>query len=256
MIPFKSKYISTKFNWANYVIIAVCSLVFYWETQSGWPSVEPYVFNPKSFSGVLSAIFLHADLTHLLGNMLVLMVFGKAIVDKIGNVLYLVLFVAMGIMGNVTYGLFNAQPAIGASGAISGVLAMSLMLMPFVEIKTIVWILPPIVMDISAFWIAGIWFIFDLTNLSKSDSAIAYHAHIGGFIAGLIISVVLLLIGKVTYALDEKSFIELFFGMKVGKRTTEEEKCKACGSTIFTHDKNCVRCGRNLTTKYKNRVSY
>ncbi len=255
MIPLKSRYQSQNPNWGNHAIIALCVIAYIWECGARTSDIKNLCFDPKTFSGLLSSLFLHADISHLLGNMLVLNVFGKAIVDKLGNVVYIALYLLMGALANAFFAIFDARPALRASGAISGVIAMSLVLMPFVDIKTIFWLLPPIIFDIASFWIADIWFIFDVWNSSNTSTGIAYQAHVGGFLSGIAISLVLLFSKRIVYHGAEKSLLEIFFGMKpaaVSQRIPMQGRCcDNCGTAVAKGATRCDHCGISLTRLYR-----
>ncbi len=255
VIPIKSRYQSLHANWGNYAIIALCVLVYIWECGAKTSDIKRLCFDPKTFNGLLTSLFLHADIFHLLGNMLVLNVFGKAIVDKLGNVTYIALYILMGALANAFFAIFDTRLALGASGAISGIIAMSLILMPFVDIKTIVWLMPPVIFDMASFWIAGIWFIFDVWNSSNTGGGIAYQAHVGGFLAGIIISLVLISTKRIAYNGTEKSLLEIFFGMKPaadGQRMAMQGRCcDNCGAALAKEAKRCEHCGISLTRFYR-----
>ncbi len=244
MIPLKSRYQAQPANWGNYAIITLCVVVFLWEMGASKTAILAWCFVPKTFSGVLSSIFLHADLMHLLGNMLVLNVFGKAIVDKLGSMTYIALFLLMGVSANAFYAIFCTMPSLGASGAISGVLAMSLLLMPFVDIKVAFWVLPPITFDLASFWIAGTWFIFDVWHSSHAlaGDRIAYQAHVGGFLSGVAISLFLIFTGRIAYTGTEKSLLEIFFGLKtpVAAQRSGTAAAQGSGSATFQRSGTAV----------------
>lgn len=138
---------------------------------------------------LFSYMFFHGDAMHLLGNMLFLWVFGDNVEDAMGHVRYLVFYLACGIAAGLLHAamLPNSSDAlIGASGAISGVIAAYLILHPRVDI----WVLALkfIPLKISAAWALGAWILFQFTMLfaptSGDQVATAWWAHIGGILAG------------------------------------------------------------------------
>jgi len=143
---------------------------------------------------IFSSMFLHGSFSHFAGNMLFLWVFGDNIEDYLGHIKYLVFYLLCGVAAALFQIMFNPQsqsPMIGASGAISGVMGAYILLYPNSQIRTIVWFVFITFMKIPAKILLGIWFLLQIYNgLGSSnilgESTVAYWAHIGGFIAGLI----------------------------------------------------------------------
>lgn len=142
----------------------------------------------------VTSMFMHADLWHLGGNMLYLHIFGDNIEDSFGHGRYFLFYFLSGFAASMFFILTNINsdiPAIGASGAISGVLGAYLVLYPKARVLTLVflgWIFPVL---IPAIILLGFWFVYQLfygmlTLGLGAVSSIAYWAHIGGFIAGLL----------------------------------------------------------------------
>ncbi|MGD8506560.1 MAG: rhomboid family intramembrane serine protease [Candidatus Bathyarchaeota archaeon] len=142
----------------------------------------------------ITSMFLHGDLWHLGGNMLYLHIFGDNVEDRFGHARYLLFYFLSGFAASVLFILTNIGsdiPAIGASGAISGVLGAYLVLYPKARVLTLVflgWVFPVL---IPAVFFLGFWFILQLfygmvTLGLSAVTSIAYWAHIGGFIAGLV----------------------------------------------------------------------
>jgi len=150
---------------------------------------------------LFTSMFLHGGWLHIIGNMLFLWVFGDNVEDAMGPARYLVFYLLVGLAGNFTHILFNANslaPSLGASGAIAGVLGGYLVLKPRGRVTNVLWlgfIIIPIVLP--AWLDIGYWFITQLLNGVGTVSAnfrsggtgdgVAYWAHIGGFIAGVIL---------------------------------------------------------------------
>jgi len=147
---------------------------------------------PAAYFTLLSSMFLHANFLHIFGNMIFLFVFGPNIEVRFGRVKYLGAYLASGVAGalaTVAVALWTGAnlvvPEIGASAAISGVLAAYLVLLPRSKIISIIgyFIIP-----ISAFWFIGGWFLLQvLYQLGGIDTGVAYVAHIGGFALGLVL---------------------------------------------------------------------
>jgi membrane associated rhomboid family serine protease len=138
-------------------------------------------------------MFFHADIFHLLGNMLFLWVFGDNVEDAMGHVKFLFFYLACGVFA----GLFHAWmlpgsdvPLIGASGAVAGVIAAYLMLHPRVGVWVLAFKFIPL--RISAGLLLGIWIVLQVVMIAISDgSPTAWWAHIGGLLAGAVLILVL-----------------------------------------------------------------
>ena len=140
----------------------------------------------------LSFMFLHGGFLHLLGNMWSLYIFGDNVEDRLGPFRYLLFYLLCGLASGISHLALNLNsniPTIGASGAIAGVMGAYLILHPSSRILTLIPILIfPWFVEIPAFFFIGIWFVLQLLNAAGSQGAggIAWWAHIGGFIFGII----------------------------------------------------------------------
>ena len=143
-----------------------------------------------AFEPLFTSMFLHAGLMHLLGNMLFLWIFGDNVEDYFGHFGYLVFYLVCGIGSGLVHVLFNLSspyPAIGASGAISGVMGAYILLFPTHRILTFFFIF---LIPIPAFFILGYWFVLQfLEGVGQLGTAaqggVAFWAHVGGFLIGL-----------------------------------------------------------------------
>lgn len=142
------------------------------------------------FLSLLTSIFMHGSLLHIFGNMLFLWIFGNNIEDQLGVIKYLFFYLACGIGASFTHVLFyrnSLEPVIGASGAVSGVMGAYLILYPHARIRTLVFIFIFITfVDFPASLFLIIWFIFQFFY-AGSGSGVAWIAHVGGFIIGIIL---------------------------------------------------------------------
>lgn len=147
------------------------------------------------FATLISSMFLHGGLFHLLGNMLYLWIFGNNIEDRLGHFRFLIFFLLIGIIAAYAHALaepVSKIPMIGASGAVSGVLGAYLILYPHARVHTLVFLGFFIqIVKIPALIVIGFWAIIQVINgiLSKgflNQGGVAWFAHIGGFLAGLI----------------------------------------------------------------------
>ena len=148
------------------------------------------------FFTLFTSMFLHGGLAHLFGNMLYLWIFGDNVEDALGHFRYLIFYLLCGLLAGLSHvfstfilGQNLLIPSLGASGAISGVLGGYILLFPRRGVH--VWILFFIV-TIPAFLVVGLWFMFQVLNSlgtmgGEEAGSVAYAAHIGGFIFGLLL---------------------------------------------------------------------
>jgi membrane associated rhomboid family serine protease len=142
---------------------------------------------------VISSMFLHGGIAHLIGNMLFLFVFGDNIEDKFGRIKYVLFYIAWGFAAAYAHSFYAVStgggdiPAIGASGAVSGVLGAYLVLFPRAKIFTIIAAFFITTVRIPAIAYIPFWFIMQIIlSLLNPLGGVAYVAHIGGFLAGLL----------------------------------------------------------------------
>jgi membrane associated rhomboid family serine protease len=139
---------------------------------------------------LLLSIFMHGSWLHLLGNMLFLWIFGNNVEDRLGRVKFIFFYLLCGVVASLVHVLFNLDsltPVIGASGAVSGVMGAYLLLFPTARIRTLIFIFILFTtVDVPAAVFLVIWFIFQFFY-AGGGSSIAWLAHVGGFIAGMIL---------------------------------------------------------------------
>ena len=139
---------------------------------------------------LLLSIFMHGSWLHLLGNMLFLWIFGNNVEDQLGRIKFIFFYLLCGIGASLAHVLFHLNsltPVIGASGAVSGVMGAYLLLFPHARIRTLVFIFILVTtMDIPAAVFLVIWFVFQFLYAGGGES-IAWLAHVGGFIVGMIL---------------------------------------------------------------------
>ncbi|MGE5253642.1 MAG: rhomboid family intramembrane serine protease [Planctomycetaceae bacterium] len=150
------------------------------------PSPVPVYFTP------ISSMFLHGGLLHIFGNMLYLWIFGNNIEDTLGHLRFLFFYLVCGLGAALTQVLSNPTstvPMIGASGAVAGILGAYLLLFPRARVLTLFFIIIFIkLIRLPAIIILGFWFFLQLLGvMGGSISNVAFFAHIGGFIAGLLL---------------------------------------------------------------------
>jgi len=143
---------------------------------------------------LITSLFMHGGIAHLLGNMLFLFIFGDNIEDRLGHLRYVVFYLACGVLASLAhvyatlvFGGNMLIPSLGASGAISGVLGGYLILFPRRRVRVI---LIRILMQVPAVVAIGLWFVFQLVSglgvlgAGSQAGGVAYAAHIGGFVVG------------------------------------------------------------------------
>ncbi|MBD0373521.1 MAG: rhomboid family intramembrane serine protease [Pyrinomonadaceae bacterium] len=189
----------------TYALILLNVLVFLLELTAGdqfimeW-SVVPrrLLSNPASdFPTLFTAMFMHAGWLHLLGNMLYLWIFGDNIEDALGHVKYLVFYLICGLAADAAQILVGPNsniPNLGASGAIAGVLGAYLVMFPRGQVRVL---MGQGVIPMPALVVIGLWIVLQLVSgigsitTTAETGGVAYMAHIGGFIAGLVMAFVL-----------------------------------------------------------------
>lgn len=143
---------------------------------------------------LLTSMFMHGGIAHLLGNMWFLWIFGDNIEDDLGRLRYTLFYLLCGLIASLTHVLLNTtgdsaqMPSLGASGAISGVLGAYLVLHPQ---RRVTLLLFRFITQAPGYVAVGLWFAFQVINgmglLGGKDAGVAYGAHIGGFVAGVLL---------------------------------------------------------------------
>lgn len=206
MFPISDSISSKSFPLLNVLMIALTIFVFFQQLFTPSPDsfILSYALIPSqvnfgdltSLTPFVTAIFLHGGFLHIISNMWFLWVFGDDVEDRFGFLLFTILYIGSGIIGNVVQYLLMPEspiPMLGASGAVAGVLGAYYVLFPHSKIKTLV----PIfffltIIDIPAPLMLGYWFVLQVISgasslpFSGETGGIAFFAHIGGFIAGMV----------------------------------------------------------------------
>ncbi|HXN95646.1 MAG TPA: rhomboid family intramembrane serine protease [Candidatus Acidoferrales bacterium] len=146
-----------------------------------------------SFMPLVTSMFLHSGFLHLAGNMLFLWIFGDNVEDFFGHVGYLFFYLACGVGAGLLHVLFNLHsnvPALGASGAISGVMGSYILLYPRAQVLTLVFIFP---LPVPAVIFLGLWYVMQfLSGINAlgagASGGVAWWAHIGGFLLGMLLT--------------------------------------------------------------------
>lgn len=195
----------------NYGMIAINVIVFVWEASATsffsddraveemfmtYGAVPDRLANdfPASAPTILTSMFMHAGIAHIIGNMIFLFVFGDNIEDKFGRIKYILIYVGWGVAAALAHSAYAVStgggevPAVGASGAISGVLGAYLVMFPRAKIFTVIAAFFLYTVRIPVLIYIPLWFamqvIFAVLG-QLGGSGVAYLAHIGGFVAGV-----------------------------------------------------------------------
>jgi len=203
-IPIKDDNPTVRFPWVTVFFIALNILLYIYQSISP-EGLQYYIIKmgaipyelthfttlkgiPRIFPPLtlITSMFLHGSLFHLLGNMLYLWIFGNNVEDYLGPFRFTIFYLISGIGASLTHILFFADsqvPMIGASGAIAGILGAYLVLYPTARVLTLIfiWFVP-----IPAAFLLMIWFFGQVMNVGLGGG-VAWFAHIGGFLIGLLL---------------------------------------------------------------------
>lgn len=159
------------------------------------PGVPPCRFGGLTFETLFTGMFLHGSWLHLIANMWFLWLFGNNIEDSMGHLRYAAFYVLVGVAAIGAH-IFTAQsslvPTVGASGAISGIMGAYLLLYPKVRVQTLIFLLIFIrIVAIPAWLVLMYWFAIQvfsgtLTPIDERSGGVAFWAHVGGFVAGVL----------------------------------------------------------------------
>jgi membrane associated rhomboid family serine protease len=200
------------------ILIALNLLLFFVELNGGQAFIQQWAFVPRRFgldpSGqaptILSAMFMHGGWMHLFGNMLYLWIFGDNVEDALGKVKFLAFYLLCGISATFAQYYVNPSsgvPNVGASGAIAGVLGAYLLMFPSSRVRVLVY---NQIVAMPAFVVLGLWIVLQAfsgigsiaaTSQTTDQGGVAYMAHVGGFVAGIVLAFVLRGRGRV---IDER----------------------------------------------------
>ena len=198
----------------TYVVLGLCVIVFLWQLALGPGGNEVAVyalgFIPAVVFGgadlpeqlvwvpppatILTSMFLHGGLLHLAGNLLYLWIFADNVEDRMGAGRFVVFYALCGIAAALAQAIGDLDsniPMIGASGAVSGVLGAYILLFPRARVLVAIPIFVVLyTLRLPAVWVLGVWFLGQLMSsvaLSSAGAGIAFRAHVGGFVAGLLL---------------------------------------------------------------------
>ncbi len=215
MIPFKDDNPTQITPYMTWVFIGLCILVFLYEVSLpprmseafvymygaipavvfGYAQLPPDLVMLPGYGTLISSMFLHGGWMHLISNMLYLWIFGDNVEDVMGHTKFIVFYVVCGVLAALSHAFIDPQsniPMVGASGAISGILGAYLLLYPHARVLVLI----PLgfftrLMYVPAGLVLGLWIVMQVLSggmsLGSSGGGVAFFAHIGGFVAGMVL---------------------------------------------------------------------
>jgi membrane associated rhomboid family serine protease len=191
--------------YVTFILIGLNVAVFLLELSAGEPFIRQWAFIPADFAEnpvastvkIFTAMFMHGGWMHLFGNMLFLWIFGDNIEDRLGHAKFLIFYLLAGIAATLAQFAIapgSSVPNVGASGAIAGVLGAYILMFPQSRVNVL---LGRQIVAMPAVFVLGMWIVLQLvsgvgtiayTDESANVGGIAYMAHIGGFVAGVLMA--------------------------------------------------------------------
>lgn len=207
MIPLKDENPVNNKSYIRLIILIICSLVFLFQSFGGINSflIGYFGFKPVSlidssgietfspFLTIFTSMFMHGGWLHFLGNMLYLWIFADNVEDALGHKKFIIFYLFSGVCASLSQFIFDINspiPMIGASGAIAGVLGAYFYLFPKAKVLVLIPFIIFFTIRVPANILLLFWFFYQFININDEQSNIAWIAHIGGFISGLIYVVV------------------------------------------------------------------
>jgi membrane associated rhomboid family serine protease len=190
------------FPFVTYALIAFNVLFFFIEMSGGDVFIGNWAFVPSRFLAnpfgdfvtIFTSMFMHAGWVHLGGNMLYLWIFGDNVEDRFGHIKFIIFYLLCGIaatFAQLAFSMGSNLPNLGASGAIAGVLGAYIVMFPKGKVKVLQGLQ---VIQVPALIVIGFWIILQFFNgigsimTTTETGGVAYMAHIGGFLAGFLLS--------------------------------------------------------------------
>ncbi len=208
MIPLNNTVRLRTFPLANLTLISLNVLVFLYELRlepgqlerfvAAFSIIPPRVLSaePAGLISLVTGMFIHAGWAHLITNMWALFIFGGNVEERMGTLRYSVFFLSGGVFAGLSQVFLTPElraPIIGASGAVAAVMGAYLLLYPRSRVRTFaLLIFIPLFLELPAILFLGIWFLLQFANgvmsldMGETVGGIAYWAHIGGFLFGLV----------------------------------------------------------------------
>ena len=227
MIPLRDRNPTRRTPIVTWALIAACFAAFAIElsvtASGGDPALEDFFLRwgavPADISraieagdylgqaiiGMFTSMFLHGGWLHLLGNMLFLWIFGNNVEDRLGSIPYLLFYLVGGIAAALTQVVIDPRstvPLVGASGAIAAALGAYIVLFPGARILSLVFLgFFYQLLEVPALIVLGFWFVLQLVSgfgalgADTAQGGVAFFAHIGGFVTGVVVGLLLRLLG-------------------------------------------------------------
>ncbi len=209
MIPLKDDNPTASFAWVNIGLIIINCMVFIYQLSLGHQGMHQFILKMGAIPyeithlqdiypitsipiplTIFSSMFMHGGFLHIIGNMLYLWIFGDNVEDAMGHMRFILFYFICGTLASILHILVNPDsvaPMIGASGAIAGILGAYIILYPRTRILTlIIFIFFFRIIKIPAVFVLGFWFVLQLLNV-QTGAGVAWYAHIGGFLAGVLL---------------------------------------------------------------------
>lgn len=208
MFPIRDLNPTRSTPWVTWGIMLACGLVYLWQAILPDAASRDFIFtyglvpqrvtlvrDAGAWLSVLTSMFMHGGLLHAAGNLWFLHIFGDNVEDNMGPARFALFYLLCGVAAAVTQvavGPYSVIPMVGASGAIAGVLAAYLVLYPRARVVTLIPIFIFIQFaELPALFFIALWFVFQffsgVSAFGAAGGGVAYWAHIGGFIAGLVL---------------------------------------------------------------------
>lgn len=219
MIPLSDSPPARRYPYVTIAFIVLNVLVFLYEVVLPAPQLEQFVrtygVTPAATIGALdeplpvalpiyltlvTSMFIHGGLLHIVGNMIFLWVFGDNVESRLGHVRFVIFYFLSGFGAaffQILVQPYSTIPSIGASGAIAGVLAAYLLYYPNAQIRTLILLIPIVTITrVSAIFLIGFWVVIQILSglvelTAGTMGGVAYWAHVGGFLVGLILAMLL-----------------------------------------------------------------
>jgi len=194
LLPYKVDVQSSRKPFANYLVILAIVTVFVLQMYATKEQVQRFFLDGWSLPALLGHMWLHTGYPHIIGNLIFLWLFGNAVCAKVGNIFYLPVYIGTGLVAAVVHLIFDARMSIGASGAIFGIIGTYFLLYPFNSIKCLFWFFVYVRrIRIAGIWIILLWVALNVLGaVSGYTEGAAYFGHIGGFVGGVILAIILL----------------------------------------------------------------
>ncbi len=195
LIPYQVDTLATRRPVANMAIVAITCVVSIMAFRGALPKadIRALVLDGWSVTGIFGHILLHGGIMHLVGNMVMLWIFGNAICGIMGQFGFALLYLFTGVLAACAQVAFDGNPAIGASGAVSGIMGVYLAVYPTNHVTCFWnWWLRWGTFDLSGWVLIAGYFALDLLGLIGSADSVAHWAHVGGTVAGFGLGLVML----------------------------------------------------------------